>query len=75
MLIRGIWKTLRGFIGYPRRSMEDGYTEGNVNYRGPAWKVSEGRNISLWPRDYSCDMLAKNVAAFGPVLQISLRPN
>lgn len=28
--------------------------------------VSEEKNFSLWPRDSSCDILVKNMAAFSP---------
>lgn len=31
---------------------------------GPSQEVSEGKNISKWPRDHSCNILSKNMAAF-----------
>lgn len=42
-------------------SMEDSGAESNVNYNG-FW----GENISKWPGDHSCDILAKDVATFYP---------
>jgi hypothetical protein len=29
-----------------------------------AREVSEEKNFNMWPKDYSCGILAKNVAAF-----------
>lgn len=42
----------------------------------PGQEVSEGNNISNWPRDHSCDILTKNVAHFCPCpenLQVILK--
>jgi hypothetical protein len=52
-------------MGHPNRNMEDSGAEGDLNYGGWARKVSEKKkkNISMLPRDYSCDILVKNVAA------------
>lgn len=41
--------------------------EGRVNCGSPAQEASEGTDISEWPRDHSCDILA-NVAAFLPLV-------
>jgi hypothetical protein len=46
--------------------MEVSDAEGDLNYGGVAQEVSEKKNFSMWPRDCSCDILAKNVAAFYP---------
>ena len=37
-----------------------------MNCRSPAQEVSEEKNINMWPRDHSCDILMKRVAAFCP---------
>lgn len=31
--------------------------ENYVDYDGPAQELSEGKNISKWPKDLSCDIL------------------
>lgn len=36
----------------------------DLNYRSPTQDVSEQENSSVWPKDYSHDILAKNVTAF-----------
>lgn len=54
-------------MGHPRRSMESDSAKSNVNSRGPAQEASKGNNISNWDRDHSCEILAKNVAAFFPL--------
>lgn len=45
--------------------MEDS-TEGNLNSGGATQEVSEVMNSFKWPRDTSCHIFAKNVAAFSP---------
>ena len=37
---------------------------GVLNSGGLAQEVSEMKTFSMWPRDCSCDILVKNVAAF-----------
>ena len=45
--------------------MEDNSVEGDLRCTGlMAQEVSEEKNFSMWPRDHSCDILAKNVADF-----------
>ena len=39
---------------------------GRVDYGGLAQEVSEGKNISKWPRGYFCENHAKNVTVFYP---------
>ena len=46
--------------------MEDSGVQGDVNCRVLAQQVSEAKNFSMLPRDPSCDILVKNVAAFCP---------
>ena len=46
-------------MDYTSRSIEDN-AESTVGYDGPIEEVSERKNISKWPRDHSCDILAKN---------------
>ena len=52
----------QGTLGNTTRNIEDSGTESNVDYDSPAQEVSE--NIITWPRDHSCEILAKNVAVF-----------
>ena len=40
--------------------MEDSNSERDVDCRGAAQEVSEKKNISSWPRDYSYDSLTKS---------------
>lgn len=49
-----------GSIGHLSRSMEGRSVESNVDYKGTAQKVSEGKNV----RGHSCDISAKNKAPF-----------
>lgn len=44
--------------------------EGCVNCGSPAQEASEGTDISEWPRDHSCDILANVAAFFRLVLKI-----
>jgi hypothetical protein len=48
------------------RNMEDSGAEGGLNSGGMDQEVSEGKNISMWLRDY-CDILVQNVAVFALV--------
>jgi len=52
--------------GHTSKSMEDNGTESNVDYDGMAQEVLKGKNIGMWPREYSCYILAMNVATFYP---------
>lgn len=58
--------------GHPSRNMDRG-VESNVLYDGLDQQVSEGKNISMKPRDHSCDSLPKNMAAFALILKVFLR--
>ena len=71
LFVGGIWKTLGllvrkavkyflwGLMGFTRSSIKDSDAENNVDYDSPAQEVSEEKNVSLWPRDYSCDILER----------------
>lgn len=61
-------------MDYTSRSIEDN-AESNVEHDGPIEEVSERKNISKWPRDHSCNILAKNNMLFTIVLNICLRLN
>ena len=37
-----------------------------MNYRGLTQEVSEEKNLSMLPRDHSCDILVKNMTGFCP---------
>ena len=69
----GLWKAVecfkRGLMGYPSRNMEDFVAEYDLNCVDLAQEVSVEKNFSMWPRDCSCDILVKNVAAFCPCLK------
>ena len=49
--------------------MEEFIAEGDLICGSLALEVSQEKNISMWLRDCSCDILAKNVAAFCPCLK------
>lgn len=80
-LFGGIWNVLRvwirkvirhfkhGLMGHPSRSMEESVAESKMNCRCLAQGCSWHKNINMWPRDYSYDILAKNVVAFCPSLK------
>jgi hypothetical protein len=46
------------------RKVEDSAAENSLNYDSLAQEVSEGKNISKWPKYHPCDFLAKHSAAF-----------
>lgn len=50
--------------------MEEG--GGDLNCGSPAQAASKEKKISIWPRDHSCVILIKNVAAFCPFPKIYL---
>ena len=54
-------------MGHSRINMEDSSTEGDFNCEGLAQEVSEEQNVSMLPRDCSCDTLVWNVASFCPL--------
>lgn len=45
--------------GHTSRNMKDSGPEDDLNCDGLAQEVSEEKNVSLWPRDYSCDILER----------------
>lgn len=45
---------------YPSRNIEDSSAESDINYEGPA----PFQNIGEWPKEHSCNILLKTVAAF-----------
>ena len=51
------------FMSHPSRNI--GYS-GVKSYLNCGFLVSEEKNINMWPRNSSCDILVKNVVAFGP---------
>jgi hypothetical protein len=50
--------------------MEDLVTESNLNCVDLAQEVSV-ENFNMWPRDYFCDILMKNMGYFVPVSEES----
>ena len=56
--------------GHPTRNMEDIVDEGDLNCKALTQDVSEEKNFSIWPRECSCNILVKNVAAFCSCLKI-----
>lgn len=68
-------KQLNSLSGHPCRNMENSGTEGDLNCWGPAQEVSEEKDISKYPRDHSCYILAKNVAIFALIRKICLTLN
>ena len=57
-------------MGQTSRSIEDSAVKSYLNYEGLAQDVSEEQNINIWPRDHSCDILVKKLAAFCPCLSL-----
>ena len=55
--------------GHTNRNMEDNGAEGYLNSGELTQGVSVEKNVSMWPRDCSCDILANNLAAFCPYLK------
>ena len=49
--------------------MEDFVAESDLNCGRLALEVSDEKYFNMWPRDCSCDILVKNVAAFCPCLK------
>ena len=58
-----------GLMGCPSGNMEDFVSESHLNCESLALDVSVERNFSMWPRDYFCSILVKNVVAFCPCLK------
>lgn len=56
---------VRALVRHPSRTLEDIGAESNTDYGGPDQAISKDDNISSWTRDPACEILAKNVAAFG----------
>ena len=54
-------------MGHASRNIENSGSEEDLNCGGLAQEVSVEQNVSVWPRDCSCDILAKNVATFLPL--------
>ena len=52
-------------MGHTSRSIENSGAEGDLNCGASIKRFSE-KNFSMLLRDRSCDILAKNVAAFCP---------
>lgn len=47
----------------PSRRLENN-TESNMGFKNPDQGVSEENNVSNWPRDHSCGILAKKETTF-----------
>lgn len=50
-------------MGHPSRSMENG-AEGDLSCGRLDQEVREQKNVSMWPKDWSCEILLKNMTAF-----------
>ena len=53
-------------ISHPSRNMEDSGSESDLNCECLYQEVSEEKNVNMWPRDQSCNILEKNVTVFWP---------
>ena len=62
-------------MGHTSRSMKDSGAESDLNCRGPVQETSEEKNIIIWPKDLSDDILVKNVVHFALVQKVCLRLN
>ena len=56
-------------MGHTSRNMKEKCSENDLNYGGLTQEVSEKKNFNMLPRDHSCDILVKKVAAFCPCLK------
>lgn len=54
-----------GLMGHISGIIEDS-AKGSLNCGGLAEEISEGMNINKWPKDHSCDILARDMAIFDP---------
>jgi hypothetical protein len=65
----GIWKAVKSFqwglIGHPSRKMEDFVAESDLSCSDISMEI----NFSMLHRDSFCDILVKNVSAFGSCLK------
>lgn len=73
LLFGGMWKTFEPWTRKATepctltgafRRIQEGNVESNLYCGTSAQEISEGSYISSCARDFSCDVLAKNVAAF-----------
>ena len=75
MWILGLWvrKAVECFewsiMDHTGRNIKDSHAEDDLNYQGLAQEATEKDNFSMLPRDCSCDILVKNLAAFCPCLK------
>lgn len=58
-------------MGHTGRSIEDGGADNNVYYDGQTQEVSEGKNISKWPKGHFFFFFAKKVATSCPLSEKS----
>lgn len=73
LLFEGIWMMLafrsrmqpNALMGKPSRITEDNTAEGDLDFKSCSRDLT-GKNISKWPRDHFCGILAKDVAGFCP---------
>ena len=55
--------------------MKDSGAESDLNCRGPVQEISEEKNIIIWPKDLSDEMLVKNVLHFALIQKVCLGLN
>lgn len=60
------WCYKWGLMVHASGYIEDSSAEGDLDYEDWSQDASEEENISMWPTDYSCDNLVKNVTALCP---------
>ena len=62
----GLWKAVEcfkwGLMGHISRSMKDSVPKYVLNSGDLAQEVSEKKTFSMWPLDWFCDILVRNVA-------------
>lgn len=87
MLSEGRWKILGlwtrkeverfkwGLKGHPSKSRKESSADSDWYYGDLVPKISDANNtnISSWPTDHSCDILAKTVTYCALVLRVCLR--
>ena len=68
----GVWvrKAVECFkcclMGHINRNMKNIGTEYDLNCGCLDQYISEEKKVNMWPRDLSCDILVKSMAAFSP---------
>jgi hypothetical protein len=58
-------------VDHPSRSIKNSGGDSDLNYGDTTQQFSEKKNVHMWLRDHSCDLLTKNRAVSCPHTKIS----